>query len=109
MLPLVDLAAAHDELGAELEAAVLRVCRTQQFIGGAEVAEFERAFGDWLGVEHVVGVSNGTAAIELVLRGVGIGSGDEVLVPANTFIATAGAVRAVVRCRGSWTSIRARD
>jgi dTDP-4-amino-4,6-dideoxygalactose transaminase len=93
-LPLVDLAALHDEIGDELEEAVLRVVRHQGFIGGAEVADFERAYADWTGARHAIGVANGTAAIEVVLRALAIGPGDEVIVPANTFIATAEAVSA---------------
>jgi dTDP-4-amino-4,6-dideoxygalactose transaminase len=94
-LPLVDLAAVHAELGDELEAAVLRICRSQRFIGGDEVAEFESEFAEFLGAPHVVGVANGTDALSLCLRAFGIGAGDEVLVPANTFIATAEGVDAV--------------
>ncbi len=93
-LRFVDLGAVHDALGSELEAALLSVVRAQRFVGGEEIAAFERAFADWLGAEAVIGVGNGTDAIELVLRALGIGEGDEVLVPANTFIATAEAVAA---------------
>ncbi|HET6865330.1 MAG TPA: DegT/DnrJ/EryC1/StrS family aminotransferase [Solirubrobacteraceae bacterium] len=94
-LPLVDLAAAYAEQQAELEAAVLRVCRSQRFIGGPEVSAFEDEFARYAGSAHCVGVANGTVAIELVLRALEVGPGDEVLVPANTFIATAEAVSAV--------------
>ena len=90
--PLVDLAAIHDELGDELEAAVLEVIRSQRFIGGEKVAEFERAFADYLGAVNAIGVANGTDAIELSLKALNIAPGAEVLVPANTFIATAEAV-----------------
>jgi dTDP-4-amino-4,6-dideoxygalactose transaminase len=93
-LKFVDLGAVHEELGDELEAALLRVVREQRFVGGEEIAGFERDFADWLGAREVVGVGNGTDAIELVLRALGVGAGDEVLVPANTFIATAEAVAA---------------
>lgn len=93
-LKFVDLGAVHAEIGGELEAALLRVVREQRFVGGAEIGSFEQAFADFLGVEHAIGVGNGTDAIELALRALGIGLGDEVLVPANTFIATAEAVAA---------------
>ena len=82
----------QDELGDELEAAVLGVVRSQQFIGGAKVAEFERAFADYLGAAEVIGVANGTDAIELSLKALNLAPGAEALVPANTFIATAEAV-----------------
>jgi len=93
-LPLVDLEALYTELGEEIESAVLRVCRSQRYVGGEEVASFERDFAAFLGAEHAVGVANGTDAIELALRALGVGPGDEVLVPANTFIATAEAISA---------------
>ena len=93
-ISFVDLGAVHEELGDELEAALLRVVREQRFVGGEEIAAFERDFAAWLGAREVIGVGNGTDAIELVLRALGIGAGDEVLVPANTFIATAEAVAA---------------
>jgi len=99
-LPLVDLAAVDAELGGEMEAAISRVCRTQRFIGGEEVRAFEEEFASYLGARHAVGVANGTDALELALRAAGIGAGDEVLVPANTFFATAEAVvRAGAECR----------
>jgi len=90
--PLVDLAAIQDELGDELETAVLEVVRGQRFIGGERVAEFERAFADYLGAMHAIGVANGTDAIELSLKALNLAPGAEALVPANTFIATAEAV-----------------
>ena len=93
--PLVDLAAIQEELGDELEAAVLEVVRSQRFIGGEKVAEFERAFADYLGAVNAIGVANGTDAIELSLKALNLASGAEVLVPANTFIATAEAVVAL--------------
>lgn len=93
-VPLVDLAAVHAELGEELEEAVLRVCRSQRFIGGSEVVRFEEEFAAAIGARFAVGVGNGTDALELVLRALRLDSGAEVLVPANTFIATAEAVAA---------------
>ena len=90
--PLVDLAAIHEELGHELEAAVLEVVRSQRFIGGEKVAEFEQAFAHYLGAVNAIGVANGTDAIELSLKALNLAPGAEALVPANTFIATAEAV-----------------
>jgi dTDP-4-amino-4,6-dideoxygalactose transaminase len=94
-IPLVDLAAVQRELGDELEAAVLDVVRSFQFVGGERIAQFEGAFADYLGVGDVVAMANGTDALEMALRALEVGPGDEVLVPANTFIATAEAVVAV--------------
>lgn len=88
-VPFLDLAAQQAEILDE----VLPVWRAQlesaAFIGGPEIQAFEREYADYIGVEHVVGVSNGTDALELAFRAVGVGPGDEVIMPANTFIATA--------------------
>jgi len=88
----LDLAAQRDEIDEEVERGFARIIRDTAFIGGAEVAAFEDEFSAYCEVDHCVGVANGTDAIEAVLRGLGIGHGDEVVLPANTFIATAGAV-----------------
>jgi dTDP-4-amino-4,6-dideoxygalactose transaminase len=91
-IPLVDLKAAHAEVAAEVGAGFARVLERTAFIGGDEVRDFEREYAEFAGVAHCVGVANGTDALELALRAVGVGAGDEVVLPANTFIATAGAV-----------------
>ncbi|MCX2183844.1 DegT/DnrJ/EryC1/StrS family aminotransferase [Streptomyces sp. SKN60] len=91
-IPLVDLKAAHAEVEAEIRAGFDRVLADTAFIGGEEVAAFEREYAEFGGIAQVVGVANGTDALELALRASGVGAGDEVVLPANTFIATAGAV-----------------
>ena len=91
-LGLADLAATNAELGGEVEEAVLRVVRSGRYVGGPEVEAFERAFAQYLNVAHAVAVGNGTDALKLALKAVGVGPGTEVLLPANTFIATAEAV-----------------
>lgn len=91
-IPLVDLKAAHAEVADELRAGFDRVLADTAFIGGEEVRAFEREYAQFAGVGHCVGVGNGTDALELALRASGVGVGDEVVLPANTFIATAGAV-----------------
>jgi dTDP-4-amino-4,6-dideoxygalactose transaminase len=75
-------------------AAVGRVAANSAFTLGEELERFEHQFAAWCGAEHAVGVSSGTAALELALRALRIGPGDEVVVPANSFIATAEAVTA---------------
>ncbi len=90
--PLVDLGALHREVGEELEAAVLEVIRSGQLVAGPRVASFEQAFADYVGTRAAVGVANGTDALELALRALEIEPGAEVLVPANSFIASAAAV-----------------
>jgi dTDP-4-amino-4,6-dideoxygalactose transaminase len=91
-IPLVDLAAQHAEVGDEINAGLAEVFATTSFIGGKAVDEFERAYAEFTEVAHCIGVANGTDALELALRGVGITAGGEVILPANTFIATAEAV-----------------
>lgn len=91
-IPLVDLSVQHQQVADEVMAGFGAVMATTSFIGGADVAGFEREFAAFCGVEHCVGVANGTDAIELALRAAGLGAGAEVIVPANTFVATAEAV-----------------
>lgn len=94
-IPLIDLAAAHTEVAEEVAAGFKRILAETAFVGGAEVTAFEREYAEFTGVPHCVGVANGTDALELALRAVGAGPGTEVVLPANTFIATA---EAVARC-----------
>ena len=84
----LDLAAALTELREEIDAAVSRVIASGRFILGPEVEAFESAFAEHCEAEHCVGVGNGLDALHLILRAVGIGPGDEVIVASNTFIAT---------------------
>ena len=91
-IPLVDLAAQQAEIDDEVEAGLAEVFATTAFIGGKQVGEFERAYAEATGVGHCVGVANGTDALELALRAAGVTAGGEVILPANTFIATAEAV-----------------
>jgi dTDP-4-amino-4,6-dideoxygalactose transaminase len=93
-VPFTSLDNGDPRLLSELLSVVARVARDAAFTLGEEVEAFEREFASWCGTEHAVGVSSGTAALELALRGLGIGPGDEVIVPANSFIATAEAVSA---------------
>lgn len=91
-VPLVDLAAQHAEIADEVTAGFAEVFAATDFVSGKAVEDFERTYCDTIGVPHCVGVANGTDALELALRAVGVGPGDEVVLPANTFVATAGAV-----------------
>jgi len=91
-IPFVDLHAQHKSLEDEIELALRRVVEDCDFILGSAVKEFESAFAQWLGAEHAVGVGNGLDALTLALLALHVGPGDEVIVPANTFIATALAV-----------------
>ena len=87
-IPFVDLQTQYQSLKEELDAAVLAVMKRGDFVLGGAVAEFERAFADYCGVRHVIGVDSGYSALEMIVRAYGIGPGDEVITVANTFIAT---------------------
>lgn len=90
----VDLAAQHKPLEAELKETFSRVLTNCSFVLGPEVDKFEKAFAAYCGVADCVTVTNGTAALQLVLQGLGVGPGDEVITVAHTFIATAEAISA---------------
>ncbi|MEZ0493699.1 DegT/DnrJ/EryC1/StrS family aminotransferase [Kineococcus sp. TBRC 1896] len=94
-VPFLDLERSQRDLYEEFDAAWRSITRSARYVGGPVVEAFEGAWAAEHGLDHAVGVANGTDALELVLRGLGIGPGDEVVVPANTFIATAEAVLAV--------------
>jgi dTDP-4-amino-4,6-dideoxygalactose transaminase len=87
-VPFLDLGSAYSELKAEIETAVLASLRTGWYIGGQEVEMFEHEFGSFTETQHCVGVANGLDALHLALRAMDIGTGDEVIVPSNTYIAT---------------------
>lgn len=88
MIRFLDLKAATAEISGELEAAVQRVLHSGAYIGGEECAAFEAEFADFSEAAHCVGVGNGLDALQLALQALGVGPGDEVIVPSNTFIAT---------------------
>lgn len=90
----VDLSAQHKFLEAELKETFNRVLANCSFVLGPEVEKFEKAFAAYCGAAHCVTVTNGTAALQLVLQGLGVGPGDEVITVAHTFIATAEAINA---------------
>lgn len=88
MIPFLDVGAAVEEIRPDLDAAISRVLSSGWFVLGAELESFEREFAAFTGATQCVGVGNGLDAIELALRALGVGPGDEVIVPSNTFIAT---------------------
>jgi len=87
-VPFLDLRAAYEELKEEIDEAVARVLGSGYYLLGKEVEALEEEFAEHLNVEYCVGVGNGLDALHLALRALGVGQGDEVLVPSNTYIAT---------------------
>jgi dTDP-4-amino-4,6-dideoxygalactose transaminase len=87
-VPFLDLRAAQQALAAELSQACERVLNSGYYILGPETEAFEAEFANFCGVKHTLGVGNGLDALHLILRAMDIGKGDEIIVPANTFIAT---------------------
>ena len=94
-VPFVDLAAQYAQIRAEIDTAMQQVLLRSDFILGTEVAEFEQDFAKLIGVEHAIGVSNGLDALRLALMALNIRPEDEVILPTNTYVATALAVSAV--------------
>ncbi|HMJ81830.1 MAG TPA: DegT/DnrJ/EryC1/StrS family aminotransferase [Vicinamibacterales bacterium] len=94
-VPFVDLKMQHRALAPQIEAAVRGVFERGDFILGAAVEQFETEYAALIGTRHAISVGSGLAAIELALRAFGVGPGDEVITPANTFIATVLAIAAV--------------
>jgi dTDP-4-amino-4,6-dideoxygalactose transaminase len=91
-IPFADLGSMTQEIRSEIDAAWSRILESGRFIGGPEVERFEEEWAAYCGTDHAIGVANGTDALQLTLRALDIGAGDEVVVPTNTFVATAEAV-----------------
>ena len=92
VIPFIDLKAQYQSIKEEIRVAMDAVLENATFILGPAVAAFEKKFAAYVGVKHAVGVNSGTSALHLALLAAGVGPGDEVIVPAMTFIATASAV-----------------
>ena len=92
MIPILQLNTQYDEIQQELEEAVLSALRSTAYINGPEVKQFEEEFAAWQGVDEAVGVGSGTEALHLAIRALDLGPEDEVISPAFTFIASAGAI-----------------
>lgn len=95
MIPLVDLTAQYHSIKDEIDAAVQATLESGHFILGPAVSKFEESIAAYLGVDHAIGLASGTDALVLALRALDVGAGDEVIVPAYTFFATAGTVLSV--------------
>jgi dTDP-4-amino-4,6-dideoxygalactose transaminase len=92
-VPFVDLKAQYLSIKDEIDAAVAEVIESTAFVGGPFVKNFEEAFARYCGVEHCVSLANGTDALYIALRTLGVGPGDEVITVANSFVATSEAVK----------------
>jgi dTDP-4-amino-4,6-dideoxygalactose transaminase len=92
-VPFVDLKGQYASIKSEIDAAVEAVINETAFVGGPFVKEFEEAFARYCGVEHCVGLANGTDALYIALRTLGVGPGDEVITVANSFVATSEAIK----------------
>lgn len=95
MIPLVDLTAQYHSIKKEIDAAVFSTLESGHFILGPAVSKFEESIAAYLGVKHAIGLASGTDALVIAMRALNIGGGDEVIIPAYTFFATAGAVMSV--------------
>lgn len=95
MISLVDLTAQYHSIKKEIDAAVLSTLESGHFILGPQVMKFEESVAAYLGVKHAIGLASGTDALVIALRALNIGDGDEVIIPAYTFFATAGTVMSV--------------
>ena len=87
-IPFLDLKSPYVELQDALDTAYRRVMDSGWYLLGSEVEAFEQEFAAYCGAKHCIGVGNGLDALHLILRAMGIGEGDEVIVPSNTYIAT---------------------
>lgn len=91
-IPFVDLHAQYLSIQADIDAAIFKTIRDSAYIGGTSVRAFEEAFAEYLGLSSVIGCANGTDSMEILLKAFGIGPGDEVIVPAHSWISTSEAV-----------------
>lgn len=94
-IPLVDLALQHAQVAGDVATGFAEVLSATDFVGGKAVGAFEQEYAEFIDVAHCIGVANGTDALEVALRALDVGPGAEVVLPVNTFVATA---EAVSRC-----------
>lgn len=92
MIPFVSFKPMHLEIKSEINKKIMEICEKEQYILGPEGNRFEEEFARYCGAKYCIGCGNGLDALYLILKAYGIGAGDEVIIPANTFIATALAV-----------------
>ncbi len=93
-IPFVDLKAQYLSIKEDIDNAIRGVIEQSAFIGGAAVRQFEKAFADYIGTKHCIACGNGTDSLEILLKAFGVGPGDEIIVPAHSWISTSEAVSA---------------
>jgi dTDP-4-amino-4,6-dideoxygalactose transaminase len=94
-VPFADLYAQYLTIKQDIDQAIETTIRNSSYIGGQAVRDFEAAFAAWVGIDHVIACGNGTDSIEILLQAFGVGEGDEVIVPAISWISTSEAVSTV--------------
>src|SRR5688572_12256399 len=92
-IPFVDLKAQYRSIKSDIDTAIAAVLDETAFVGGTHVKTFQEAFARYCGVTECVGVANGTDALFIALKALGIGAGDEVITVANSFVATSEAIK----------------
>lgn len=92
MVKFLDLQAQYQSIKGEIDTAIADVIAQAAFVGGPYVSQFEADFGAWIGASHVIGVGNGTDALEIAIEALDLPQGSEIIVPANSFIASSEAV-----------------
>lgn len=95
MIKFLDLAAQYQSIQSDIDTAIANVIKESAFIGGKYVKEFEQQFAAYIGAKHCIGMANGTDALEIAIEAAGLPPGSEIIIPGNTFIASA---EAVSRC-----------
>ena len=93
-IPFLDLKTINNRFRTEMEAATKRILDSGWYLLGKECESFEREFAEWCGVRHCIGCANGLDALKLIIKGYGFGKGDEIIAPANTYIASLIAISA---------------
>ena len=88
-IPFVDLKIQYQSIKPEIDAVFESILTQARFVGGPQITEFENAFADYMRADHCIACANGTDALEIALLALGIGAGDEVIVPAMSWISTA--------------------
>lgn len=94
-VPFVDLKAQYLSIKSDIDETIAQILQNTSFIGGEPVVQFEKAFAEYIGINHCISCANGTDSLEILLKGMGLGQGDEVIVPAISWISTSEAVSTI--------------